>query len=250
VGAVTASTDPLTGVGSTTITPTATAAYTLTYDPPGAATPAVNLGPVTVTVNDFTATPATINGGADVTLTWQVPVGATAVTISNGVGDVTLETDANGAGTKVITPTVSGSYTLTYLAAGATNPTTVATLPITVLSFARWISGNFGGNTVPVGQRGPNDDPDSDGIDNLVEYAILGGDPTRSTVSPAIISGTLVTFNKNPDAAGISYALEKSGDLATWDPATAATNDANVITYTLVPPSPASEFVRLKVTQN
>lgn len=249
VGDVTASTDPLTGVGSTSISPTATTAYTLTYDPPGAATPAVNLGPVTVTVNDFTATPATINGGADVTVTWQVPVGATAVTISNGVGDVSLDTDANGAGTKVITPTVSGSYTLTYLAAGATNPTTVATLPVTVLSFTSWISGNFGGNTVPVGQRGPNDDPDSDGIDNLVEYAILGGDPTRSTVSPAIISGTLVTFNKNPDAVGISYALEKSGDLAIWDPATTTANDANIITYTLAPPSPASEFVRLKVTQ-
>ena len=52
------------------------------------------------------------------------------------------------------------------------------------------------------------------------------------------------------ETTGISYALEKSGDLALWEPATATTNDANVITYTLVPPSPASEFVRLKVTQD
>ena len=250
---VTLATDPLTGVGSTPITPTATTAYTLTYDPPGSATPAVNLGPVTVTVNDFTATPSTIDEGQSTTLAWQVPPGATAVTISNGVVIVPEDTDANGVGSKNITPTVSGNYTLSYTAAGATTPTTVGSVFVTVnpdMSFAGWIDNNFGGNTVPVGQRGPNDDPDNDGIDNLVEYAILGGDPTRSTVSPAIISGTLVTFNKNPDAAGISYALEKSGDLALWDPATAATNDPSVITYTLVPPSPASEFVRLKVTQN
>jgi hypothetical protein len=65
-----------------------------------------------------------------------------------------------------------------------------------------------------------------------------------------VINGTLVTFNKNLTAAGISYALEKSGDLVNWVPATATTNDANLITYTLAPPSPASEFIRLKVTQN
>jgi hypothetical protein len=250
VGDVTAATDLLTGVGSTTISPATTTAYTLTYDPPGAATPAVNLGPVTVTVSDFTATPTTIKWGENITLTWQVPVGATAVTISNGIGDVTALTDANGAGRTIIAPTVSGSYTLSYLAAGATDPTTVATLPVTVMSFASWISGTFGGDTVPPAQRGPYDDPDGDGIDNLVEYAILGGDPTRSTASPAVITGTLVTFLKNPDAAGISYALEKSGDLATWDEATATTNDANLITYTLAPPNPTREFVRLRVTHD
>jgi hypothetical protein len=250
VGDVTAATDPLTGVGSTSISPANTTAYTLTYDPPGVATPPVVLGPVTVTVNDFTATPATINWGGNITLAWQVPVGATAVTISNGVGDVTALTDASGAGSTSIAPTVSGSYTLTYLAAGATEPTTVATLPVTVHSFASWISGTFSGNSVPPAQRGPNDDPDNDGIDNLVEYAILGGDPTRSTASPAVITGTLVTFLKNPDAAGISYALEKTGDLAAWEMALPTTNDSNIISYTLNPPSPSSEFVRLKVTHD
>jgi hypothetical protein len=249
---VTAATDPQTGVGSASVSPTATVAYTLTYDPPGAATPAVNLGPVTVTVNDFTITPDTINEGENTTLAWQVPVGATAVTISNGVGDVTSLTDANGAGNKAIAPTVSGSYTLSYIAAGETNPTTVATRSVTVMPlatpFQTWIGGDFGGNTVPLDQQGPNDDPDGDGIDNLVEYAILGGDPTRGTASPAVVSGILVSFHKNPAAAGISYALEKSGDLATWGPATPTSNDPDVITYTLNPPNPASEFVRLRVT--
>lgn len=183
-----------------------------------------------------------------------MPVGATAVTISNGVGDVTPLTNASGAGSKVITPTVSGSYTLSYLAAGAATPTNVATLYLTVVPLATpfqiWIGGDFSGNTVPLEQQGPNDDPDNDGIDNLVEYAILGGDPTRANATPAVINGSLITFNKNTTAAGISFSLEKSGNLATWDPATPTTDDANIITYTLAPPSPAQEFVRLKVTQN
>jgi hypothetical protein len=116
--------------------------------------------------------------------------------------------------------------------------------------FGTYITGNFDGNTVPSGQQGPNDDPDGDGIDNLVEYAIAGGDPTRSTASPSVISGTLVTFNKNTSATGITYALEKSSTLGNdWVPATPTTNDANVITYTLAPPAPSKEFVRLKVTQ-
>ena len=84
-----------------------------------------------------------------------------------------------------------------------------------------------------------------------MEFAIAGGDPTRSNASPAVISGTLVTFNKNTEATGITYALEKSSTLANdWVPATPTTNDANVITFTLAPPTPSKDFVRLKVTQN
>jgi hypothetical protein len=52
IGDVTALTDPTFGTGSTNITPAlGTNSYTLTYDPPGAATPPVDLGPVTIVVN-------------------------------------------------------------------------------------------------------------------------------------------------------------------------------------------------------
>jgi hypothetical protein len=82
VGNVTSLTDSGTGVGTTSVSPTVTTSYTMTYDPPGAATPAVNIGPFTVTVNDFTSMPDEIIEGESTTLAWQVPVGATAWVMS------------------------------------------------------------------------------------------------------------------------------------------------------------------------
>jgi autotransporter-associated beta strand protein len=115
--------------------------------------------------------------------------------------------------------------------------------------FSSWIAGDFGGNSVPLDKRGPNDDPDSDGINNLVEYAILGGDPTRSTATPASIAGNVVSFSKNTTATGITVSLEKSANLSFWTLATPTVNDSTTISYTLAPPTPDKEFVRLKVTQ-
>lgn len=185
------------------------------------------------------------------TLYWTLPTDATGVSIDSGVGSQSI--DSNGQGNVIVSPTATTTYTLTASSASLgpiSLQTTVTVIGAPPSGFGTYITGNFGGNTVPSGQQGPNDDPDGDGIDNLVEYAIAGGDPTRSTASPAVISGTLVTFNKNTSATGITYALEKSSTLGNdWVPATPTTNDANVITYTLAPPTPSKDFVRLKVTQ-
>ena len=188
-----------------------------------------------------------------VNLFWTLPTDATNISIDSGVGPQSI--NANGQGSVPVNPPSTTTYTLTASSAslGAISRTTTVTVTGTppASGFGAWITGNFGGNTVPSGQQGPNDDPDGDGIDNLMEFAIAGGDPTRSNASPAVISGTLVTFNKNTEATGITYALEKSSTLANdWVPATPTTNDANVITFTLAPPTPSKDFVRLKVTQN
>lgn len=78
-GDVTAVTDALTGVGSQIVTPAATQKYTLTYDPPGANTPAVSLAPVTVTIIPTAApepreiTEITFTPGVGVSLSWAIP---------------------------------------------------------------------------------------------------------------------------------------------------------------------------------
>lgn len=202
----------------------------------------------------FHAFPGTFPFAAPVPadLFWTLPTDATSVSISPTVGSVSI--NANGQGSVTVNPTATTTYTLTASSVSLGPITRTATVNVTGTpppsGFGTFITGDFGGNTVPALQQGPNDDPDGDGIDNLMEYAIAGGDPTRSTASPAVISGTLVTFNKNTAATGITYALEKSSTLANdWVPATPTTNDANVITYTLTPLSPTKEFVRLKVTQ-
>jgi len=131
---------------------------------------------------------------------------------------------------------------------------------LTVLSgpggsgFSSWIAGTFANGTVPLDKRGPHDDPDSDGISNLVEYAIASQDPT---VGKAII-GTLTAdgalgFSKRLDATGITYDIESSTLLTagSWTtlPKPPVVESAGAISYTLMLGTPVKNFARLKVTQ-
>lgn len=68
------------GIGARSISPAATKTYTLTYDPPGAATPPVTLAPVTVTVTPFLLkeiNTVALNPNGSMTLTWRAPTGVT-----------------------------------------------------------------------------------------------------------------------------------------------------------------------------
>ncbi|MBN8459864.1 MAG: autotransporter-associated beta strand repeat-containing protein [Verrucomicrobia bacterium] len=116
--------------------------------------------------------------------------------------------------------------------------------------FASWITGTFANGSVPGGQQGPSDDPDKDGISNLVEYAIAGLDPTVSNGAIGTFSGLTLTFTKRtPLATDISYIIETSPDLL--NPWTAQVthgpgNTDPTITYTL-PSGGGKVFARLKV---
>ncbi|MEY4244023.1 MAG: hypothetical protein RLZZ245_1608, partial [Verrucomicrobiota bacterium] len=119
--------------------------------------------------------------------------------------------------------------------------------------FASWITGTFANGSVAIDKRGANDDPDNDGISNLVEYAVLGEDPTVANAAVGSFSGSTKTlsFSKRLDATGITYTIEESTDLGiadAWAPVTPTENTASTISYTL-PGGPAKDFLRLKVTQ-
>jgi autotransporter-associated beta strand protein len=122
--------------------------------------------------------------------------------------------------------------------------------------FSTWLAnGGFANDALLVGNDGPNDDPDNDGISNLIEYALDGFDPTAPNAAPGSITGLLVTYTKRALAVtngDVTYTIEESTDLGVsdlWAPATPTTDDASIITYTLTPPAPSKDFVRLKVTQ-
>jgi hypothetical protein len=123
-------------------------------------------------------------------------------------------------------------------------------------TFGTWITGTFaGGATVPGDKQGPNDDPDNDGVSNLVEYAIFGQDPTVANPAIGSFSSNVLSFTKSSETSGLTYAIEESTDLGISDDWTEVSggsyvNNATTISYTLTPGSPVKNFTRLKVTQN
>jgi hypothetical protein len=77
----------------------------------------------------------------------------------------------------------------------------------------------------------PGEDSDSDGLDDLVEYA-LGGDPNDATdrPSPTVVNGVF-TFNHFPLRADVEWIVETSDNLTNWQ--TVATVRANVLGNTI-----------------
>jgi hypothetical protein len=111
--------------GSVVVTPTANTTYTFTATGPNGVSSTCSAG-VTVTTGDkpqiiqFSAAPMTIAAGAQSTLFWVVQ-NATTVSISNGVGNVSL------GGSQVVSPTATTTWVLT-----ATNPAGSVTASTTV----------------------------------------------------------------------------------------------------------------------
>ena len=153
-----------------------------------------------------------------------------------------------------------GSYSASSVPDGATITTASFTGSGTLTvgspsgGFSSWITQAFVNGPVPTLQQGPNDDPDNDGISNLVEYAIAGQDPTVSNASIGSFNGTLLSFSKRLDASGLTYAIQDSTDLGiadTWTEVGSYTeNTASTISYTLTPGTPVRNFLRLQVLSN
>ena len=161
--------------------------------------------------------------------------------------------------------------------------------PSTNFIFANW-SGNLAGNTNPAGivldgdksvtanflspyqswrtgyftpqeisstqLSAPASDPDADGLQNLLEYA-LNLHPREASVtglpSVGVNEGNLtLTYQKDTTKTDISYQLEVSGDLTAW----LAISDELISTNGMVetrragvPINGARKFLRLKITQ-
>jgi autotransporter-associated beta strand protein len=100
--------------------------------------------------------------------------------------------------------------------------------------------------------EGSTGDDDSDGLENLAEYA-LGLDPKTPDPSPGTWIGNLLTFHKGAEAVAagdVSYAIETSPNLEpeSWTVVTTASNNESIISYSL-PTGQDSVFVRLRVVR-
>ena len=177
-----------------------------------------------------------------------------------------------GSWTLVNVPSLTGPYGATFSVVGFTdagsdkwtmvNGTQAWTFDETTgtLTLAVAATANYASWAIDKGITGQpaNGDYDSDGLSNLIEYA-LGLDPKVSDVPPGVVTnnGKTITFTKGLAAktnGDVSYAIETSTDLGIspnpWTVATTPdlTETADTIAITL-PVGPAKNFARLKVIQ-
>jgi fibronectin-binding autotransporter adhesin len=220
-------------------------------------------------VNTFTGN-TTVNNG---TLTLSNAASPANTNTGNDVSTVTISDNGTSflnltyTGTDVVASLIIGTTPQApgvYGKSGSASPiigipqiTGDGTLTVGT-GFSAWITGPFANGTVPSGQQGPNQDPDNDGISNLVEFAIANQDPTVPVASIGTFDGTTLSFTKRqPLATSLTYAIQASTDLGTVVPWAAVTgtpptyvNDATTISYTLTPGTPAKNFLRLQVISN
>jgi hypothetical protein len=174
---------------------------------------------------------------------------------SNGAASGTPPTSAQGANNFVVSVT------------DASGGMDTATLQINVVAapFELWKQEKFTPQQlVQSGVVGDLDDPDRDGVANLLEYA-LGLDPNQSSVSGAPLCSTsggylTLTFNRQKIATDITYGVKATGDLGfSWTqiwssssvPYGGGSNPSQQVTVQdTVPVSESPKrFMRLKVTK-
>ncbi len=108
---------------------------------------------------------------------------------------------------------------------------------------------------VPAGKRGPNDDPDLDGVSNLLEYALdLPPNISSAASLPApVTTTTTLSLTYRRAKAGITYVVQVSPDLSPGSWTTVGVDQGIPLqdgtTTASIPLSGGGQFLRLTVTQ-
>ncbi len=171
--------------------------------------------------------------------------GVTPGFTSVSVGSLALNAGAPGVWTGT-----ANSLTYTYTESSAT--LAVATAAAQLSAIESWRQQYFG--SAQNSNDGANTaDPDNDGLNNLLEYAI-GGDPlVASTSANPVVSGAnplSITFNRVADGS-ITYVVEASNDLTTWTQVFTSNGTGGQVT--VQDPGPTNgnrRFLRVRVTLN
>lgn len=206
--------------------------------------------PLTVTGAGFTGTNA-----ADFSLVFEAP--ATGITDTYPIGGslffrIRFQPQPGAAGTRTATFTIasndpgSPSYTLNVQGT-ATAPPSQTAAEIALADF-------LAAANVPSNLRGPLDDPNGDGVNNLLAFA-LGLPPMAHAASPVATdeSGVLSLTYTRAQQTHVSYTVKTSTDLGITDPWTATgvtqgTPDGSGVTTATIPIDGTPRFLRIEVT--
>jgi uncharacterized delta-60 repeat protein len=154
-----------------------------------------------------------------------------------------------------------GTGTVTITATQTGNTSTAAATPV-IRSFsvtaADPLADFLATANVPTNLRGPNDDPDGDNLDNLLEYALDlnpngSGGAFTGTPPTSVQTPTQLTYTYRRVRNDVTYIVETSPTLigGTWTSVgvTQGTPGPDGTTSASIPITPGSGFLRLSVTR-
>lgn len=212
--------------------------------------------------------------------------GTLAVEVNTAADKLAVTGDLSLAGSFTVTESGAGFSAASYVIAECTGTLTSTLTPptgytltqtgsqlilgkITGTAFSNWIDGYSLG-----GQTAINQDPDSDGVANGLEFLLKGGNPQTpgGTQLPTSTDGganLIFTFERDDRAkaanSGIVVTVEAGTDLATWPQVFTIGNDTagssagvvisndgdanpDTVTVTIPKSSATAKFAHLKVT--
>jgi autotransporter-associated beta strand protein len=210
---------------------------------------------------DFPGLPATVFSGTNISVTVPYGTDVSALAPIHTISPLASCAPASGTVRNFTTP-----QTYTVTAQDGSTQAYIVTVSAEPSPFSIWAADPAQGLTAGVND-GPNDDPDHDGIANLLEFA-LGGVPMVSgqAILPKLTKSTGGVWEFEYDRSDLSLApattqvVEYGDDLTGWTAVPVPTTSNAVVTITPGSPSdhvkvsipnPGSQlFVRLKVTQS
>jgi len=194
--------------------------------------------PTTTTTLASSLNPSTFGGNVTFTATVNSLAASGTVTFKDGATILGTENLAGGTATYSTSALTAGPHSITAVYGGDTyyNTSTSGTLvqqvliPLTPLQ--TWYQ-SYSLPTDGTGDGANTADPDKDGIQNLVEYA-LGGNPIVSNVSPqpvsSVVGGKLqLSYSCDASRTDISYRVEAGNDLAAWTEIASSTGGAPTV---------------------
>lgn len=238
----------LSGTSTASIIKNGTGTWTITGNNPYTGATAVNAGTLVISGNNTGASAVTV--AADATLAGNGNLGGNVTISANGIHSLAVAATSGAQVTRTITGSLTNTAGSILNLTAATTPAPgvytlvtanggISALPTTVTGYTGGvvsISGNsliltvsspsaYGDWATAKGltgaNNGANDDPDFDGISNIIEFA-LDGDPLASDTSKLPVSSEDATnfhfdFDRRDDSVSeVALTFEYGTTLASW----------------------------------